>query len=79
LWLLRQTRHAAHPGHIVVNLTLAAAAAGAAGRPPLFDRFGTDILEASGVLFFAAIGTYLLYLMLAELPATMAAARAGRP
>jgi hypothetical protein len=67
------------PGHIVVNLTLAAAAAGAAGRPPLFDRFGTDILEASGVLFFGAIGTYLLYLMLAELPATMAAARAGRP
>lgn len=66
------------PGHIAVNLALAAAAAGAAGELTLFDRFGTDALEASGVLFFGAIGTYLLYLMLAELPATMAAARAGR-
>lgn len=65
-------------GHVVVNVTLAAGAAGAAGRVSLFDRFGTDATEAGGILVFAAIATYLLYLILAELPATMAAARAGR-
>jgi hypothetical protein len=65
-------------GHVVVNVALAAGSAGAAGRVSLFDRFGTDAAEAGGILVFATIAAYLVYLVLAELPATMAAARAGR-
>ncbi len=64
--------------HVVVNLALAAGSAGAAGRASLFDRFGSDALEAGGVMVFAALATYLLYLILAEMPATIAAARTGR-
>jgi hypothetical protein len=61
--------------HVAVNLVLAASAAAAVGRPSLVDRLLETPLEASGSLLFSLIAVYLLYLILAELPATMAATR----
>lgn len=64
--------------HVVVNLTLAAAAFLSARRPPLLDRLFESPIETGGVLAFALIGVYLTYLLLTELPATMTAARRVR-
>ena len=62
--------------HLVVNLVLATGSMAAAFTgAPLLDRImaapPAGLLEAG----FAAIGAYLVYLLLAELPATLSAAR----
>lgn len=66
------------PIHLAVNLALAGSAALASGSPPWIDGFATDPFSTIGVFAFATIGVYLLYLILAELPATLAVAGGGR-
>jgi hypothetical protein len=56
--------------HVVVNVFAAAVAAWAAIIPasPLIDVLGTQPVAGVPYLAFLAAGTYLLYLLLAELP-----------
>jgi hypothetical protein len=63
--------------HLVVDATAALAAVFAAGSDPLFDRITANPGAGLAEAMFVAVGAYLMYLMLAELPATLAAARAG--
>lgn len=63
------------PVHVIVNAVLAIGSTLAVTAPPLADGFTSEPLATFGVLAFAGVGAYLLYLILAELPATLAAAR----
>jgi hypothetical protein len=63
--------------HVIVNVAIAVGAVVAAGSPRLLDRVMAEPTSGAVLVLMTGIGAYLLYLILAELPATLAAARPG--
>lgn len=61
--------------HVIVNAALAIGSLAAISSPPLVDGFASEPAATVGVVAFGGVGAYLLYLILAELPATLAAVR----
>ena len=61
--------------HVVVTLLLAVGAVGAASGTRLVDRLAETPTMGTAFLVMTSIGAYLTYLLLAELPRTLQAAR----